>query len=76
MANDGNVAEAWMLTMEDRTSAMTKNGASRLRFAVLLLFYRTHGRFPTAPEEIDSEAVALVARQLGLEPEDRSNYPA
>jgi hypothetical protein len=74
MANDGNVAEAWMLTMEDRTSAMTKNGASRLRFAVLLLFYRAHGRFPTAPEEIDSEAVALVARQLGLEPEDRSNY--
>ena len=73
MANDGNVAEAWMLTMEDRTSAMTKNGASRLRFAVLLLFYRAYGRFPSAPEEIDSEAVALVARQLGLEPEDR-NY--
>ena len=73
MANDGNTAEAWMLTMADRTSAMTKNGATCLRFAVLLLFYRAHGRFPGTPEEIDDEAIALVARQLGLEPQEH-NY--
>jgi len=73
MANDGNDAGAWMLTMADRASAMAKNGASRLRFAVLLAFYRAHGRFPRALEEIDREAVTFVARQMGMEPEDH-NY--
>jgi TnpA family transposase len=70
MTNDG--AEAWMLTMADQTSVMTKHGANRLRFAVLLAFYRTHGRFPRTPEEIDTDAVALVARQLSTELEDRN----
>jgi hypothetical protein len=72
MANDGIDAGSWMLTIADQTSVMTKHGANRLMFAVLLSFYRAHGRFPKASEEIDGEAVALVARQLGLEPEDRN----
>jgi hypothetical protein len=72
MTNDGADAGAWMLTMADQTSVMMKHGANRLRFAVLLSFYRAHGRFPRTPEEIDSEAAALVARQLGVEPEDRN----
>jgi hypothetical protein len=73
MANGGKDARAWMLTMADRASAKTKNGASRLRFAVLLAFYREHGRFPRALEEIDREAVTFVARQIGMEPDDH-NY--
>jgi Arc/MetJ family transcription regulator len=49
---------------------MTKNGANRLGFAVLLLFYRANGRFPKKPIEIDEETVAQVARQLGVERRD------
>ena len=72
MANDGNTAEARMLTLSDQTLVMTKSGANRLPFAVLLLFYRLHGRFPTTPEEIDEAAVARIARQLGMEPGDHA----
>ena len=39
MPDDANAAEAWMLTLADQTLVMTKNGANRLGFAVLLLFY-------------------------------------
>jgi TnpA family transposase len=53
---------------------MTKNSANRLGFAVLLLFYRTHGRFPKNPTEIDEATVARVARQLGTEPDDHGSY--
>jgi len=74
MADDGNTAEPWTPTLADRASVMTKYGVNRLRFAVLLLFYRTHGRFPGKPAEIDDAAVAYVARQLGMEPEDHEGY--
>src|SRR3954470_15400686 len=46
---------------------MAKGRANRLGFAVLLLFYRDHGRFPNAPTEIEPQAVDQVARQIGLE---------
>lgn len=72
MANDGNTAEAKMLTLADQTLVMTKSGANRLPFAVLLLFYRLHGRFPTTPEEIEEAAVAGIARQLEMDPGDRA----
>src|SRR5512135_3301216 len=45
---------------------MAKSRANRLGFAVLLLFYRAHGRFPSAPTEIEPQAVDQVARQIGL----------
>src|SRR3954451_5803629 len=62
MVDDGNTAEPWTLTLADRALVMTKYGVNHLRFAVLLLFYRTHGRFPSKPTEIDDAAVAYVAR--------------
>jgi hypothetical protein len=74
MANDGNTAEAWTLTLADRTLVMTKSGANRLRFAVLLLSYRTHGQFPRTPEAIDVAAVAFVAQQLSMELGDYGGY--
>src|SRR5512135_375267 len=46
---------------------MAKSRANRLGFAVLLLFYRAHGRFPSAPTEIEPQAVDQVARQIGME---------
>lgn len=45
---------------------MAKGRANRLGFAVLLLFYRPHGRFPAAPTEIEPQAVDQVARQIGM----------
>lgn len=35
---------------------------------MLRLFFCAHGRFPRASEEIESSAVADVARQLGIRP--------
>jgi len=74
IANDSSIAEAWTLTLADQTCVMTKYGANRLGFAVLLLFYRAHGRFPRNPAEIEDGVVAFVANQLGMRPEDHSGY--
>lgn len=74
MPDDGNTAEALTLTPADQALVMTKNSANRLGFAVLLLFYRTRGRFPKEPTEIDGETVARVARQLGAELDDPDRY--
>ena len=72
MPDDVNAAGPLMPA--DHMLAMTKNSANRLGFAVLLLFYRTHGRFPKNPTEIDEATVARVARQLGTEPDDHGSY--
>ena len=45
---------------------MAKSEANRVDFALLLLFYRSHGRFPNEPEEIEPGAVAKIAQQLGM----------
>jgi hypothetical protein len=74
MPDDGNAAEALMLTPADQALVVTKNSANRLGFAVLLLFYRTHGRFPKTPTDIDKGIVEQVARQLGVELDDHSWY--
>jgi hypothetical protein len=70
MPDDSSAAETWMLTPADQALAMAKNSANRLGFAVLLSFYRTHGRFPKKPTEIDEETVTRVAQQLGAERDD------
>jgi Domain of unknown function (DUF4158) len=72
MPDDGNTAEA--LTLAEQALVMTKNSANRLGFAVLLLFYRTRGRFPKVPTEIDDGTVARVARQLGAELDAPDRY--
>jgi hypothetical protein len=66
--------DTWTLTLADRTLVMTKSDVNRLSFAVLLLFCRTHGRFPRISDEIDDAAVARVARQLGIRPGDRGEH--
>jgi hypothetical protein len=72
MPDDVNAAETLMPA--DHMLAMTKNSANRLGFAVLLLFYRTHGRFPKKPTEVDEATVARIARQLGTERDDHGSY--
>ena len=54
------------LTLADRPLVEAKNWASRLRFAVMLLFFRARGRFPRAAAEVDEGAVAELARMLGV----------
>ena len=68
MEDDGpDIPECWTLTPADQTLVMAKSRANRLGFAVLLLFYRAHGRFPNAPTEIEPQAIDRVARQIGTE---------
>ena len=68
MEDDGpDIPECWTLTPADQTLVMAKSRANRLGFAVLLLFYRAHGRFPNAPTEIEPQAIDRVARQIGME---------
>ena len=56
---------AWELTPADRLLVEAKRWGSRLRFAVMLLFYRARGRFPHATE-VDRHAAAELARALGV----------
>jgi hypothetical protein len=63
---DGTIPDCWALTPADLVLVMAKNEANRVDFALLLLFYRVHGRFPNEPEEIEPGAVANIARQLGM----------
>ena len=63
----------WDLTPADRLLVEAKRWASRLRFAVMLLFYRGRGRFPRAAAEVDKAAIAALARHLGVPvPHDRA----
>jgi TnpA family transposase len=62
---------AWELTPADRLLVEAKRRGNRLRFAVMLLFFRARGRFPRTAAEVDRGAVAGLARTLGVpEPGD------
>jgi Domain of unknown function (DUF4158) len=60
--------DGWKLTPADEPLIAAKSRANRLPFAMLLLFFRAHGRFPRAQQEIDPDTVADVARQIGTRP--------
>jgi len=57
---------AWDLSPADRLIVEAKRWGSRLRFAVMLLFYRSRGRFPRDAAEVDKDAVADLAHRLGM----------
>lgn len=59
---------AWELTPADCLLVEAKRWGNRLRFAVMLLFFRAPGRFPraVAVAEVDGDAVAELARTLGV----------
>ena len=46
-------SESWTLGPADKAVVATKRRTSQLSFAVLLLFYRSHGRFPRRGSEIE-----------------------
>ena len=45
-------SESWTLRSADKAVVATKRRAGQLSFALLLLFYRCHGRFPRRASEI------------------------
>ena len=64
-------SERWALTPADHALIAAKSRANRLGFAVLLLFFREHGRFPANGSELDRRMVCEVARQVQIPvPED------
>ena len=65
-------SESWTLGPADMAVVATKRRTSQLSFAVLLLFYRSHGRFPRRASEIELETIVAVAGQIGapVEPID------
>jgi TnpA family transposase len=65
-SDERDIPEGWALTPAELTLVMAKGRANRLGFAVLLLFYRAHGRFPGAPTEIEPQVIGQVARQIGM----------
>jgi TnpA family transposase len=62
--DEPNLPERWSLTPADHARIAVKGRANRLSFAVLLLFFREHGRFPLDGSEIDRRMVGEVAQQI------------
>ncbi len=61
-----SVAERWILTSSDHALVMAKHPVNRLGFAMLLIFFRDHGRFPRRLAEIDPATVHMIAQQIAV----------
>ena len=68
------LVEHWTLVEDQRELVAGKQGATRLGFALLLKFYTRAGRFPRGRAELDDDAVAFVARQVGVPASDLGFY--
>lgn len=68
------LVEHWTLLDDGRELVAGKRGPTRLGFALLLKFYAQAGRFPRGRAELDDEAVAFVARQVGVPASDLGFY--
>jgi len=64
------LAGYWTLLTDERELVAGKRGPTRLGFALLLKFYARAGRFPRGRAELDDDAVAFVARQVGVPASD------
>lgn len=65
---ESHLSERWTLTPADHLLVAAKSRANRLGFAILLLFFREHGRFPADASEIDRPTVCEVARPAHVPP--------
>src|SRR5216683_1789266 len=68
------LADHWTLLKDEQELVAGKRGPTRLGFAVLLKFYARAGRFPRGRAELDDDAVAFVARQVGVPASDLGFY--
>lgn len=55
-----------MLTPSELELAITKHRANRLSFAILLTFFREHGRFPRDETEVEMQGIAALSQQLDV----------
>jgi hypothetical protein len=68
------LVDQWTLLKDERELVAGKRGPTRLGFALLLKFYAQAGRFPRGRAELDDDAVAFVARQVGVPASDLGFY--
>jgi hypothetical protein len=68
------LVDHWTLLKDEQELVAGKRGPTRLGFAVLLKFYARAGRFPRGRAELDDDAVAFVARQVGVPASDLGFY--
>jgi TnpA family transposase len=66
MPDGADLSERWIMTPSDQAFVMTKHHTNRLSFAVLLVFFREHGRFPRTTAEVNRLTVEDIARQLAI----------
>lgn len=67
MPDDAARAEDhWHLTPDEQRLVEAKRRASRLGFAVLLVFFRERGRFPRDATEVDTQEIRALSEQLDL----------
>ena len=59
--------EHWTLEAEETRLVLSKKGANRLGFALLLKFFQLKGRFPEKKNRIPRVVRAFVAEQLGID---------
>ena len=64
----------WTLLKDERELVAGKRGPTRLGSALLLKFYARAGRFPRGRAELDDDAVAFVACQVGVPASDLGFY--
>ena len=62
----GSADDQWILTSSEHALVMTKHHANRLGFALLLTFFREHGRFPRHESEIELQGIVALSRQLDV----------
>ena len=68
------LVEHWTVLDDERELIAGKRGPTRLGFALLLKFYTWAGRFPRDHGELADEAVAFVARQIGVDAAELGFY--
>ena len=59
----------WHLAPADHALVAAKSRVNRLRFAVMLLFFRDRGRFPRGADILDPEAMARLASASTASPQ-------
>ena len=72
--DEDELIEHWTLVGDELGQVAGKRGVNRLGFSLLLKFYARHGRFPRGRGELPDEAVAYVARQVGVPASDLGFY--
>ena len=66
--NEAASRTPWVLPPADKPFIAAKSPTNQLPFAVMLVFFRTYGRFPRDDKEIEPQVVAAVAQQIGVDP--------